>query len=119
MTAERDALADRVRAALPPGRPVREVRMFGGLSFMVEESMVVSVGGAGDLLVRLDPARYDELLGVPGAQPAVMGERPMGPGWIRVAPGGLAGAEQLGFWLQVGLDHRSAAELRRRGPAAR
>lgn len=40
MTAEREALADRVRAALPHDRPVREVSMFGGLSFMVDDSMV-------------------------------------------------------------------------------
>ena len=73
MTAEREALADRVRAALPHDRPVREVSMFGGLSFMVDDSMVVAVGREGDLLVRIDPARNDELLTVPGAKPAVMG----------------------------------------------
>jgi TfoX/Sxy family transcriptional regulator of competence genes len=109
MTAERQALADRVRAVLPPDRPVREVSMFGGLSFMVEGSMVVAAGRDGTLLVRIDPARNEELLGLPGAEPAVMGaDRPMGPGWIRVSHDGLGTDEQLGFWVGVGLDHRAA-----------
>ena len=106
MTAAREALAGRVRAALPADRPVREVPMFGGLSFMVDDSLVVAAGRDGDLLVRIDPDRHDELLAVPGARPAVMGtDRPMGPGWIRVADDGLATDEQLAFWTQVGLDH--------------
>lgn len=111
MTAEREALADRIRAVLPHDRPVREVSMFGGLSFMVDESMVVAAGRVGDLLVRIDPARHDELLDVPGARPAVMGaDRPMGPGWIRVSQDGLATDEQLAFWTRVGLEHRAAQE---------
>lgn len=106
MTEEREALADRVRAALPHDRPVREVSMFGGLSFMVDDSMVVAAGREGDLLVRIDPARHDELLDVPGARPAIMGaDRPMGPGWISVSPDGLATDEQLVFWTRVGLEH--------------
>lgn len=109
MTAERDALADRIRAALHD-RTVREVSMFGGLSFMVDDSMVVAAGRGGDLLVRIHPARHDELLDVPGARAATMGaERPMGPGWIRVSPDGLTTDEQLAFWIRVGLEHRTAA----------
>jgi hypothetical protein len=108
MTVEREALAERVRAALPQDRPVREVSMFGGLSFMVEDSMVVAAGRDGRLLVRTDPTRGSELLGLPGAEPAVMGaDRPMGPGWIRVSSDGLVTDEQLAFWVQVGLDHRA------------
>jgi hypothetical protein len=39
-------VAERVRAALA-GRQVREVKMFGGLAFMVDERMVVCVSGGG------------------------------------------------------------------------
>ena len=109
MTAKREALADRVRAALPENRPVREVSMFGGLSLMVDDSMVVAARRDGDLLVRIDPARNDELLNVPGAKPAVMGaDRPMGPGWITVSRDGLSTDKQLAFWTQVGLEHQAA-----------
>jgi hypothetical protein len=107
VTAQFDALADRVRAVLPADRPVREVTMFGGLSFLVDDRMVVAAGRHGDLLVRVDPARSDELLEVPGARPAEMGAgRSMGPGWIRVSADGLATAAQLAFWVQVGLQHQ-------------
>lgn len=109
MTAEREALANRVRAALPQDRLVRKVSMFGGVSFMVDDSMVVAAGRGGDLLVRIDPARSDELLTVPGAKPAVMGtDRPMGPGWISVSDDGLVTDEQLAFWIEVGLELHAA-----------
>jgi TfoX/Sxy family transcriptional regulator of competence genes len=109
MTAEREALADRIRAALPDDRAVREVSMFGGLSFMVDDSMVVAAGRDGDLLVRIDAARHDELLDVAGAKPATMGaDRPMGPGWITISQSGLTTDEQLAFWIQVGLERRGA-----------
>ena len=120
MTAEREALATRVRAALPSDRPVREISMFGGQSFMVDDSMVVAAGRRGDLLVRIDPARYDELLHLPGAEPAVMGvDRPMGPGWIRVSHEGLANEEQLASWIQVGLQHLAAQRGNNGGSGAR
>jgi len=106
VTTEREALAERVRAALPQDRSVREVSMFGGLSFMVDDSMVVAAGRDGGLLVRVDPGRSDELLTVSGARAAVMGaDRPMGPGWITVSPDGLTTDDQLAFWIQIGLGH--------------
>lgn len=119
MTAAREALAERVRAALAQDLPVREVSMFGGLSFMVEGSMVVAAGREGDLLVRIDPARSDELLAVPGAKPAVMGtDRPMGPGWIAVSHDRLVANEQLAFWIDVGLEHHAARVSSSRGYGA-
>ena len=107
MSAKREALADRVRALLPHDRPVREVSMFGGLSFMVDDTMAVAAGRDGDLLVRTDPARHGELLDVPGAKPAVMGtDRPMGSGWIAVSHDGLTTDEQIAFWINIGLEAR-------------
>jgi hypothetical protein len=107
MNPDRDALAARVRAALPRDRAVREVSMFGGVSFLVDDAMVVAAGRDGGLLVRIDPARHDELLAEPGARPAVMGtDRPMGPGWIAVSRDGLATDDRFGFWLGVGMEHR-------------
>jgi hypothetical protein len=108
MTDARQALADRVRAALPHGRPVREVSMFGGLSFMLDDRMVVSVNRRGSLLVRIDPGRSAELLSIPGAEPAVMGaDRPMGPGWLTVTAHGLTTDQQLADWVGVALQHHS------------
>ena len=83
--------------------------MFGGLSFMVNEKIVVAARPAGALLVRADPARNDELLALPGAAQAEMGTgRSMGPSWISVAPKAIATDEQLSFWLDVALDYNSS-----------
>jgi len=106
MTGERQALAARVRAALPPGGAVREVSMFGGLSFMLDNRMVVSASRDGSLLVRVDPGRSAELLEGAHAHPAVMGaDRPMGPGWITVTADGLTTDQQLTDWIEVALQH--------------
>lgn len=83
--------------------------MFGGLSFMVDDKMVVAARRSGELLVRVDPARRGELLQLPGARPAVMrADRPMGPGWMTVSSEGLATPSQLEFWVKVGMDHRGS-----------
>lgn len=112
-------LADRIREALAGTQSVREVRMFGGLAFMVNERMVVSVTGDRSLLVRADPARADELLKVDGAQPAEMGAgRPMGKGWIAVAEDAVATRQDLDVWIGVALEHNrieSGKRSRHRG----
>lgn len=83
--------------------------MFGGLSFMVADSMVVSVGSDGDLLVRAEPERTEELLAIAGARLAEMGAgRAMGDGWITVDRNAIAGRESLDFWLDVALEHNQA-----------
>lgn len=103
-------LIDRVRAALASELSTREVRMFGGLSFMVNEKMVVAVGGDGDLLVRIDPKRNEELVARPGATPAEMGAgRSMGPGWIHVDEEALTTDDDLTFWLGVSLEYNARA----------
>lgn len=104
-TDPRRVLADRVRAALPPGVAVREVAMFGGLSLMVDGALRLSAGPDGSLLVRVAPARSAELLARPGARPAEMGAgRSMGPGWLIVDADALASEQALADWVQVALD---------------
>lgn len=102
-------LADRIREALAPQPLVREVKMFGGLSFMVNERMAVGVMKDGALLVRADPERADELLAAKGAQPAEMGAgRPMSKGWIAVDEEAIATQDDLGFWIGVALEYNDA-----------
>ena len=80
--------------------------MFGGLSFLVNDSMVVSASSAGRLLVRADPARAGELLATAGAQPAEMGAgRAMGNSWISVAGETIASDESFDSWIGVALEY--------------
>lgn len=106
VTTDHPPLADRIRTTLAAEPSSREVSMFGGLSFMVNEKMVVSVRRDGDLLVRVDPERSPELATLPGARPAEMGTgRAMGPGWTCVAEEAIATDEQLSFWIDVALEY--------------
>ncbi|HEX2399103.1 MAG TPA: TfoX/Sxy family protein, partial [Mycobacterium sp.] len=58
-------LADRIRELIAAERGVEEKRMFGGLAFLINGHMAVSASGRGGLLLRVDPARTDELIEPP------------------------------------------------------
>ena len=95
-------LAQRVRALL--GRePVTERRMFGGLAFLVDGQMCVAVSGSGGLMVRVDPARAEDLLDEPSTGPVVMKGAPV-KGWLLVQPGALEDDDALDAWVRRGLD---------------
>lgn len=92
--------------------------MFGGLSFMVNDKMIVNVRRGGDLLVRVDPRRSPELVAECGARPAEMGAgRAMGPGWIDVPAELATGDEQLRFWISVALEFNGQATAAARSPS--
>lgn len=102
----RDLLSQRVRHVLRD-RNVREVAMFGGRSYLVDDRMAVAVQRTGDLLVRTDPDDYDALLDR-GAEPARMGnDRTMGRGWLSVRADLIAGDAELAHWIEVGVASRS------------
>ncbi|MDN5768943.1 MAG: TfoX/Sxy family protein [Humibacillus sp.] len=94
-------LTERVRTALDGEPAVREVAMFGGQAFMVNEKLVVSVSR--DLLVRSDPDCATELLAVEGARQAEMAGRSMGRSWLLIAGDAVETDEALSFWLDVAL----------------
>lgn len=109
--AKHASLTDRVREVLADQPSLREVPMFGGVSFMVNERMVVAARDGGDLLVRADPKRNRELLTVPGACPAEMGKgRDMG----RAGSASITTPKRLAFWIDVALDFNTRAPRHRR-----
>jgi TfoX/Sxy family transcriptional regulator of competence genes len=102
-------LADRVRSALAAEEDVREVRMFGGLAFMVNDKMVACVSaGGGALLVRVSRGRDAEYLEAAGARRAEMGRgRSMGEGWITVDEDALTADSDLQFWIDAVLEYNA------------
>ena len=103
-------LIERIRTLLRQEPSTREVSMFGGRSFMVNDKMVVAAGRDGDLLIRIDPERHCDLVALPGAAPAEMGAgRAMGPSWISVAHDAIAADEQLSFWVDAALEYNARA----------
>ena len=109
MTPEQTSLIERIHALIADEPVVREVSMFGGRAVMVNEKMIVSAGKTGDLLVRVDADRHDELLEKPGARQAEMGTgREMGPGWIQVSAEPIADDKALASWLETAMDFNRA-----------
>src|SRR5215471_12205184 len=77
-------LAERMRAALVGTGTVREVRMFGGLCFMLNGNMVAGTSKRG-LLVRVGKEQQSAALARPGTKPMEMTGRPM-EGYVFVDP---------------------------------
>jgi TfoX/Sxy family transcriptional regulator of competence genes len=98
-----EEVAERIRQLLADEPAVTEKRMFGGLAFLVEDRMSVSVSGRGGLLLRVDPAQQDALLEEPHVQPVEMRGRLM-TGWLHVLPEALDTDEPLQRWTRLGVD---------------
>jgi TfoX/Sxy family transcriptional regulator of competence genes len=95
-------LANRVRELVATETGVTEKRMFGGLAFLVDGHMAVSVSGRGGLMLRCDPSETEELRAKPHAGPFEMRGRVM-DGWLRVEPEGLRSKRQLERWVARGV----------------
>lgn len=95
-------LANRIRELVLTEEGVAERRMFGGLAFMINGNIAVSASGQGGLLLRVDPAETDSLLGKPHAEAFAMRGRVM-QGWLRVDAAGLKTRRQLERWVTRGL----------------
>ncbi len=112
-----EELAGRVRAALADRTDVEEKKMFGGLSFMVAGQMCCGVL-KNDLVVRIEPAEFDNLVAQPHVRPFDFSGRPM-QGMVYVESSSLADPEVLQTWLHRGMAcvaaHPSAAKRRRQG----
>jgi TfoX/Sxy family transcriptional regulator of competence genes len=99
MTADYD-LAAGVRAALSGAGTVREVKMFGGIGFMLNGNMVAAASRRG-LLVRVGKDRQRDALAQPGARPMEMRGRTM-EGYIYVDPPALTDSA-VQAWLRLAL----------------
>lgn len=95
-----ERLAERVREQLGAEPDLTEMRMFGGLAFMIGGHMAVAVGGQGEIMVRVDPDRSESLV-ASGARPMEMRGRPM-KGWLRVDRELIAGERELAEWVERG-----------------
>ncbi len=96
-----EELAERVRDLVGEGPEVREMKMFGGLAFLIGGHMAVAVSGHGGIMVRVDPASGERLLATTAAEPMEMRGREMA-GWLRVAAGEVRTTAQLAPWVGLG-----------------
>ncbi len=95
-------LANRIRELLAGEAGVTEMKMFGGLAFLVGGNMSVGASGQGGLMVRVDPDETDALAAEPHARPFEMRGREM-QGWLRVDVKGLQSDGELEPWVKRGV----------------
>src|SRR6516162_10028902 len=95
-------LAARIRELVAGEPGLTEKKMFGGLAFLVGGNMAVAASGQGGLLVRVDPAESEALVGTSNATPMVMGGREMA-GWLRVEATDVQTRKRLAAWVDRGL----------------
>jgi TfoX/Sxy family transcriptional regulator of competence genes len=96
-----EELADRIRALLGDRAGLTERKMFGGLAFLVGGNMAIAASGQGGILVRVDPAEWDELVATTPAEPMEMRGRSMAR-WLRVEAGHVAEDAALAKWVERG-----------------
>ena len=100
-----EELAERIRECLDPlGVGATEMKMFGGLAFLVGGNMAVAASGSDErgLMVRADPDQSESLCASGKAAPLVMKGRPMA-GWLGVSTENVRTKRDLEKWVKVGV----------------
>ena len=104
-----EKLADRVREIIAlTHKNVEEKKMFGGLCFMVNDKMCVGVETE-RLMVRLDPARYDEAMDKNGVRPMDFTGKVM-KGYVFVDIDALKSKKELNYWVGLALEYNKIAK---------
>jgi len=98
-----EGLAERIRGILRDRRDVSEKKMFGGIAFIVRGHMSVGIV-KDDLMVRVGPETYEDLVRQPHARPMDFTGRPM-KGFVYVASAGFEEDEDLERWVGHGLKY--------------
>lgn len=90
-----------------------ELRMFGGLAFLVAGNLAVAASGQGGLMVRVDPEQSESLVAGTPARLAEMRGRAM-RGWLRVGSNDVRSDEQLQVWVERGVSYARSLPPKRR-----
>ena len=96
--ADDQELAAHVRAALAGAGNVREIKMFGGIGFMLDGNLIAAASRRG-LLLRVGKDRQAEALAQSDARPMVMRGRTM-EGYIYADPPAL-NRQAIENWLRL------------------
>ena len=102
-----EELANRLRTALQDVDGVREMRMFGGLAFLVGGHLAVAASGQGGIVLRVPPEHSSALTAQPHAERMVMRGKEM-DGWRLVAPAGVESDEALQRWTDLGVRYATS-----------
>ena len=85
-----------------------EKKMMGGLCFMVDDKMCVGIN-KDDLMLRTDPAIYENLLTKDGCRPMDFTGRPM-KGFVFVEEAAVEKQSELKSWVDLALEFNPRAK---------
>lgn len=95
-------LAGKVRKILRDEKGYTEKKMFGGVCFLLNGNMACGILND-ELIVRVGPKNYDEMLQQPHTRKFDITGRAM-KGWIMVKEEGLIPGKKLKKWVAIGAD---------------
>ena len=96
-------------------KKVTEKSMFGGLCFMVNDKMCVGIE-QDRMMVRFDPAMYDEVMEKEGCSPMDFTGRVM-KGYAFVDADFLNTKKKLEYWIGLALDYNKTAKASKKKQA--
>lgn len=104
-----EKLADRTRELIAEThKKIEEKRMFGGLCFMVNNKMCIGVE-KDRLMIRLDPAVYEQVMERPGVHPMDFTGKIM-KGYVFVDEDVLNTKARLDYWVKLALEYNKIAK---------
>jgi TfoX/Sxy family transcriptional regulator of competence genes len=103
-----EKLANRIRLALSHLPDVKEKKMFGGLAFMVNNKMCITVG-ADRIMCRIDPAINEEAIKRKDTATVIMRGREY-KGYVHVNEDSIKDKEDLDYWVQLSLAYNKIAK---------
>jgi len=101
-----EELTVRVRTALAHIAGVEEKKMFGGICFMVNRKMCITVGHE-RLMCRIDPTVHKKILKRKGCRTVVMKGREY-KGYVHVDKEGIT--KDFDFWIRLALEFNKKAK---------
>jgi len=107
-----EELASRMRELLGDEPNLTEMKMFGGLAFLIGGNMAIAASGQGGALVRVDPADSDQLVATTAAELMEMRGRQMA-GWLRVDAEHLRTKDELSAWVERGVSYARSLPAKR------
>jgi TfoX/Sxy family transcriptional regulator of competence genes len=101
-------LAGRIKQALAHLPVVEEKEMFGGIAFMVNGKMCITVG-KDRIMCRIDPALRDDVTRDKGAMPMKMGGREY-KGYVHINEEVIKTKKEMDYWIGLALDFNKTAK---------
>ncbi len=103
-----EKIAAKIREALSHLPKVEEKKMFGGLAFMVDNKMCITVG-VDRIMCRIDPDLHEEALKRKGCSKVIMGGREY-KGYIYVNEKSIKTKNDFEYWIKLSLDFNKRAK---------